>query len=110
MLRSSVTSFSMSLNALPSAARKQTEPEPVGRKLVPASRVSAALGSANSSSRFACTGLVRPSRASRNPTSYLPGLPDGRLPELVGNLLQLGQPALERRVRREDRGQSIAGP
>src|SRR5215475_6746848 len=109
MLRSSCTSFSMSLKALPSAARKHTEPVPVGRKSVPASSVSAALGSANSSSRFGGTGLVRPSRASRNPTCYLPRSwptqgrpPGGLLAQLPGDLLQLLEPPVKRRVRRED--------
>ena len=58
----------MSLKARPSAARKHTEPLPVGRKSVPASRVSAAPGRLNRLSRFGGTGLVRPSSVSRKPT------------------------------------------
>ncbi len=75
MLSRSLTSFSMSLKALPSAARKQTEPVPVGAKAVAACSVIAADGSANSASRFGGTGLVRPSSVSSNPTCDLPPLP-----------------------------------
>src|ERR1700691_1913131 len=101
MLSSSRTSFSMSLNALPSAARKQTEPVPVGLKSVAACSVSAADGSANSASRFGRTGLVRPSSVSRKPPqlSCAPA-------ELLGDLVQLRQPLLQAGVRGEDVGQA----
>src|SRR5215469_11236212 len=113
MLSSSWTSFSMSLKALPSAARKQTEPVPVGLKSVPASSVSAAPGSAKSWSRLACTGFVRPSSTSRNPTRHLPRLGASPiqlalLAELLGDLVQLRQALLQRRVRGEDRRQALA--
>src|SRR5260370_17778241 len=79
MLSRARTSDSISPNARPSAARKQTEPVPVGLKSVATWSVIAADGSANSASRLGGTGLVRPSSASRNPTYYLPclQLPDG---------------------------------
>src|SRR6266851_1699783 len=80
MLSSSRTSFSMSPNALPSATRKQTEPAAVGRE--------------NSSSRFGWAGLDRPRIVSRKPTA-LPA-------QLIGDLRQLAQPALQRRVRGEE--------
>jgi hypothetical protein len=60
----------MSLNARPSAARKHTEPVPVGTMPIAACRVMAAVGIANRSSSFGGTGLVRPSSVSRNPTGY----------------------------------------
>src|ERR1039458_1880746 len=97
MASSSRTSFSMSPNALPSAARKQTEPVPVGTRFIPASSVIAAVGRENSSSRFGWAGLVRPRIVSRKPTA-LPA-------QLVGDLRQLAQPAVQRRVRGEDVGQ-----
>src|SRR5579872_1921938 len=89
------TSVSMSLKARPSAARKHTEPVPVAVRSVAASSVIAADGSANRASRFGGTGFVRPSSASRNPT-WLAGRA-----ELLGDLVQLGQPLLQARVRRE---------
>ena len=98
MPSSSRTSFSMSLNARPSAARKHTEPVPVGVRPIAACRVMAAVGSANSASRFGWTGLVRPSRVSRKPTGYRR--------ELLGDLGQLPEPPLQRRVRGEERGQA----
>src|SRR5260370_13505073 len=92
MVSRSVTSFSMSENALPSTARKQTDPTPVGTKSVAACSVIAADGSANSSSRFGGTGLVRPSSGSRNPTiDPLPAT------ELLGDLVERPEPLLERR-------------
>src|SRR5215469_6491769 len=113
MLSKSWTSFSISAKALPSAARKHTDPVPVGRKSVPASSVSAAPGSAKSSSRLACAGLVRPSSTSRNPTRHLPRLGASPiqlalLAELLGDLVQLRQALLQRRVRGEDRRQALA--
>src|SRR5580658_3837483 len=102
MFSSSVTSLSMSLNALPSAARKHTDPAPVGLKSVPASSVSNAPGSAKSWSRFGGTGLVRPSSVSRNPTRA------PLLAELLGDLVQLSQPVLQRRVSGEQRGHVLA--
>src|SRR5258708_11527065 len=121
MLSRSRTSDSISPNARPSAARKQTEPVPVGLKSVATWSVIAADGSANSASRLGGTGLVRPSSASRNPTYYLPclRLPDGtatvrrpsRLPaELLGDLVKLRQPLLERRGGGEQRGQAPLTP
>src|SRR5260370_23857746 len=94
MLSSSRTSFSMSPNALPSAARKQTEPVPVGTRFMPASSVIAAVGRENSSSSLGWAGLLRPRIVSRNPTA-LPA-------QLLRDLRQLAQPALQRRVRREE--------
>ena len=70
MASRSRTSFSMSWNARPSAARKHTEPTPDGTSPEAASSVIAADGSANSASRLGWTGLVRPSRVSRNPTYW----------------------------------------
>src|ERR1022692_4645326 len=94
----SLTSFSMSAKALPSAARKQTDPVPVGVKSVAACKVIAADGRAKSASRFGGTGFVLPSSVSRNPTrTYL-----CLLAELLRDLLEVGQPLLQRRVRRED--------
>src|SRR5215472_13350557 len=115
MLSKSWTSFSISAKALPSAARKHTDPVPVGRKSVPASSVSAAPGSAKSSSRLACAGLVRPSSASKNPTRHLPSIgvspiPLALLAELPGDLVQLCQPLLQGGVGREDRRQALARP
>src|SRR5260370_25335841 len=92
-----VTSFSMSENAWPSAARKQTEPTPVGTNSVAACSVMTAEGSANNSSRLGGTGLVRPSRASRNPTAA--SLPAATAAELLGDLLQRPKTLLERRGR-----------
>src|ERR1700684_4168554 len=89
MLSRSRTSFSMSLNALPSAARKQTEPVPVGVKSVAACSVIAADGRANSASRFGGTGLVRPSSVSRKLTQS-----SCAAAELLGDLVQLRQPLL----------------
>src|SRR5580693_6596364 len=96
---SSRTSDSMSLNALPSAARKQTEPMPVGTRFIPASSVIAAVGSSNSWSRLGWAGLVRPSSVSRKPTG------SGLLAQLLGDLGQLAQPPVQRRVGGEDVGQ-----
>src|SRR5450631_2605885 len=90
MDNSSRTSFSMSPNALPSTARKQTDPVPVGFRFIPASSVIAAVGRENNSSRFGWAGLDRPRIVSRNPT----GLPA----QLLGDLRQLAQPPLQRRV------------
>src|SRR5262252_7174693 len=99
MLSSSRTSFSMSLNARPSAARKHTEPVPVGTRPIAASRVMAAVGTAKRSSSFGWAGLVRPNSVSRSPTGYLPR-------ELLGDLGQLLEPPLQRRVRGEQVGQA----
>src|SRR6266853_1925391 len=102
MLSRSRTSFSMSLNALPSAARKQTEPVPVAVKSADACSVIAADGTANSASRFGGTGLVRPSSVSRKPTA----ISLASCAELLGDLVQLAQALLQRRMRREDRRQA----
>src|SRR5579862_2903997 len=104
MSRRSVTSFCTSAKDRPSTGRKQTEPDPVGVKPAPASSVIAADGSANRSSSLGWTGLVRPSRVSRNPTTVLPGPGPA---ELLLDLVEFGQPALERRVGGEDRGQAL---
>src|ERR1700689_1291121 len=104
-LSRSVTSFCTSAKDLPSTGRKQTEPEPVGLKPAPASSVTAADGSANRSSSLGWTGLVRPSRVSRKPTGALPGGPA----ELLLDLVELGQPALKRRVGGEDGRQAPLG-
>ena len=71
------------------------EPDPVGLNPAPASSVTAAEGNANRSSSLGWTGLVPLSSVSRKPTSSLPGRPA----ELLLHLVQLGQPALEARVR-----------
>ena len=68
---SSRTSFSMSLNALPSGARKQTEPVPVGLRFIPASSVIAAVGRENNSSRFGWAGLSGPGSCPGSPSGYL---------------------------------------
>src|SRR5215469_5149527 len=96
----SSTSFCTSEKDRPSTGRKQTEPEPVGLNVLPASSVIAADGSANRSSSLGWTGLVRPSRLSRKPTS----LPCG-FAELALDLVQLLEPALEAGVGGEDGGQ-----
>src|ERR1019366_8292724 len=62
-------------------------------------RVSAAVGRAKRASRLALTGLVRPSRVSKRPT--LEGRSAG-LAELVLELAEVGQPALETGVRPEE--------
>src|SRR5215471_2949648 len=99
MASSCRTSASMSWKARPSVGRKQTEPVPVGFSPIAACRVMAAVGSENNASRFGWTGLVRPSSVSRKPTGLL-------LAELRGDLGKLLQPPLQRKVRREDRGQA----
>src|SRR5689334_23676930 len=120
MLSSSVTSFSMSLKARPSAARKQTEPVPVGWTSIEACRVSEAVGSPNSASRLGATGLVRPRIVSRNPTSrssWLGAAPGTGaagiclrlLAQLPGDLGQLLQPPVQRGVRGEQPGQGDHG-
>src|ERR1700683_4668754 len=102
---SSVTSFCTSEKDRPSTGRKHTEPEPVGLNPAPASSVMAAEGSANRSSSLGWTGLVRPSSVSRKPTRALSGVPA----ELLLHLVELGQPALQARVRGEDRRQALPG-
>src|SRR6266496_5492561 len=91
----------MSPKARPSAARKQTEPVPVGAYEVLAASVTAAEGRANNRSRSGWTGLDRPSSASRNPT-LLPA-------DLLRNLGQLRQPLLQRGMGGEQGGDCALG-
>ena len=60
-LESASASVVTSVEARPSAARKATEPRPVGRSPIAASRVRAASVSANSWSRVGSGGVLRPS-------------------------------------------------
>src|SRR5512142_25666 len=68
----------------------------------------AAEGSANRSSSLGWTGLVRPSSVSRNPTRALLAFRAGDLAELLLDLVELSQPALEARMGGEDVGQAAA--
>src|SRR3954449_10669635 len=87
-------------NPAPSAGLTQTEPTPVGFSDRPASSVTAAPGSANSASRSAFAGFDRPRIVSSSPMRWRSG---DRLAELVGELGQLLQPLLQRRVGGEQR-------
>src|SRR5580692_711711 len=66
--------------------------------------VSAAVGNANSASRLARTGLLRPRMVSKRPTRWRSRSDGGLagLAELTLQRVQLGQTLLERRVRPEE--------
>src|SRR4051812_1955591 len=85
----------------PSAGLTQTEPTPVGFSDRPASSVTAAPGSANNASRSAFAGFDRPRIVSSSPIPWW--WSGDRLAELVGQLGELLQPLLQRRVGREQR-------
>src|SRR5690625_1190884 len=97
-------SFSKVANACPSAARKATEPVPVGWNPAVACRVIAADGRPKSWSRSGLTGLERPSKARRKLTAALfrgrlrrCALSLRPLPQLTGDAGELLKTLLDRR-------------
>src|SRR3954451_13081555 len=84
----------------PSAGFTQNDPTPVGFSDSPASSVTAAPGSANNASRSAFAGFDRPRIVSSSPMRRRSG---DRLAEVVGQIGQLLQPLLQRRVGRGQR-------
>src|SRR4051794_19604281 len=89
-------------NPAPTAARKQTEPSPVGFSPAAVCRVIAALGTRNNESRLARLGRLRPVIVSQRPTRRTYAVL-GRPAQLGLDPRQLLQALLERRVGRRQR-------
>src|ERR1700737_2210845 len=103
MVRSLLMSPWTSVNEASVTGLKHTPAWPVGTRPASVWSVMAALGRPNRASRRAGRGLFRPGGASKN---LVTRPPLRRVPHLIFEAGELLQALLERRVRREQRGQA----